>query len=587
MRRIWEAAPQVSGSKGGKSFASLDFQRATITGPVEFAACQFEGDVAFFGATFVAVEAPSAQVLVSFAGADFQAEATFTGACFEGHVDFQAARFAKDAAFDNVTFGGGATDARQPDSDWRFRGASFDKASFGAWATFSGATFAVTANFSRASFAGVASFHAGRFRQPALFSDACFRDLASFEDAVFDRGAEFGSASFEGSARFTGCSFVGASFTEAEFASRVDLSSDFLGDTSLRRARFASAQPIGELVVRGMLDLEGAVFEAPARVRVRARELGLVGVVLEAGGEIVVWWADITLDQARFEKPSLLTARIDDAPDWLERAAAGPRPLPRVVSLRGTRCSGLTIDGMDLSPCRFRGAHNLDALRLESVRFALPPDTRRWTRRRTIAEEHHWRRTRKRSDGWFSASVTARETNGRNWPEPDAIAPIYRSLRKGLEDRKDEPGAADFYYGEMEMRRHATSTPRGERLILWAYWLLSGYALRGTRAATALVVAILGFAVLFDQGGLKDGAGSALRVRSVTPNGAVLFERSPPAAPDFLDALSYSAGTATAVIGAQDRPLTQVGVWWRIILRVIGPVLIGLTLLSIRGRVKR
>jgi len=26
-------------------------------------------------------------------------------------------------------------------------------------------------------------------------------------------------------------------------------------------------------------------------------------------------------------------------------------------------------------------------------------------------------------------------------------------LRKGLEDAKNEPGAADFYYGEMEMRR--------------------------------------------------------------------------------------------------------------------------------------
>jgi hypothetical protein len=26
---------------------------------------------------------------------------------------------------------------------------------------------------------------------------------------------------------------------------------------------------------------------------------------------------------------------------------------------------------------------------------------------------------------------------------------------QGREDAKDEPGAADFYYGEMEMRRHA------------------------------------------------------------------------------------------------------------------------------------
>jgi hypothetical protein len=39
--------------------------------------------------------------------------------------------------------------------------------------------------------------------------------------------------------------------------------------------------------------------------------------------------------------------------------------------------------------------------------------------------------------------------------EPGQIAGLYRALRKGREDVKDEPGAADFYYGEMEMRRHA------------------------------------------------------------------------------------------------------------------------------------
>jgi hypothetical protein len=40
------------------------------------------------------------------------------------------------------------------------------------------------------------------------------------------------------------------------------------------------------------------------------------------------------------------------------------------------------------------------------------------------------------------------------------IAELYRAFRKGGEDAKDEPDAADFYYGEMEMRRHADG--RGE-----------------------------------------------------------------------------------------------------------------------------
>jgi hypothetical protein len=44
------------------------------------------------------------------------------------------------------------------------------------------------------------------------------------------------------------------------------------------------------------------------------------------------------------------------------------------------------------------------------------------------------------------------------WPEvvqPAQLAGLYRALRKARGGAKDKPGAADFYYGEMEMRRHA------------------------------------------------------------------------------------------------------------------------------------
>src|SRR5512132_3081652 len=61
------------------------------------------------------------------------------------------------------------------------------------------------------------------------------------------------------------------------------------------------------------------------------------------------------------------------------------------------------------------------------------------------------------------------------------IAGLYRALRKDYEDSKNEPGAADFYYGEMEMRRLASATAWGERVILTLYWLVSGYGLRGMR----------------------------------------------------------------------------------------------------------
>jgi hypothetical protein len=54
----------------------------------------------------------------------------------------------------------------------------------------------------------------------------------------------------------------------------------------------------------------------------------------------------------------------------------------------------------------------------------------------------------------------------------------------------DEPGAADFYYGEMEMRRHSQGWSRAERWLLQAYWLLSGYGLRASRALGWLALAM-------------------------------------------------------------------------------------------------
>ena len=105
-------------------------------------------------------------------------------------------------------------------------------------------------------------------------------------------------------------------------------------------------------------------------------------------------------------------------------------------------------------------------------------------------------------------------------PNPESIAATYRALRKGREDNKDEPGAADFYYGEMEMRRQRPRTSAGgdgtseekpfgvpvaaaERGILWVYWLTSGYGLRGSRALIALALTVILFAFAFNAWGFR------------------------------------------------------------------------------------
>jgi hypothetical protein len=88
---------------------------------------------------------------------------------------------------------------------------------------------------------------------------------------------------------------------------------------------------------------------------------------------------------------------------------------------------------------------------------------------------------------------------------PERLAVLYRSLRKAFEDAKNEAGAGDFYYGEMEARRHAPSSGRLERAVLTVYWMISGYGQRASRALGGLVVLIGLLFVLLTQFGLPSG----------------------------------------------------------------------------------
>jgi len=89
---------------------------------------------------------------------------------------------------------------------------------------------------------------------------------------------------------------------------------------------------------------------------------------------------------------------------------------------------------------------------------ALPP-VWRWTSRKTLTEERRWHRTQPKWHGWYSRACRAVGVRGQHRLEPAENAKLYRALHKRREDSKDEPGAADFYYGEMEMRRHNPAGP--------------------------------------------------------------------------------------------------------------------------------
>jgi hypothetical protein len=149
-------------------------------------------------------------------------------------------------------------------------------------------------------------------------------------------------------------------------------------------------------------------------------------------------------------------------------------------------------------------------------------------------------------------------------PLPGRVTRLYRALRKAQEDNKNEPAAGDFYYGEMEMRRLGPARPFGERFILWLYWLVSGYGLRGLRALAWLAVVVVGLAMLFELVG---------------------FARHP-SPPTTWGSLLYAA-RSTLSIADPEAQLTGWGKLFQLILRLAGPVLLGLALLAVRNRVKR
>jgi len=167
------------------------------------------------------------------------------------------------------------------------------------------------------------------------------------------------------------------------------------------------------------------------------------------------------------------------------RVEGGQWSRPRLLSLRGVDVATLTLSELDLTACRFQGAHHLDQLRIEGARpFADTPAAwrlhvrsrwvpvwRRWSRRQALAEEHHWRHeypcpavpgrwSRLAQPAWHgptcqTPSLVEKSTGQRvQRLMPDRLAVLYRALRKAQEDSKNEPGG-----GGLLLRRDGDAPP--------------------------------------------------------------------------------------------------------------------------------
>jgi uncharacterized protein YjbI with pentapeptide repeats len=596
--RIWLPA---SAARAEESSEEIDFQGARFLGDVDFHDAKFGERASFKGAQFCGDADFSGALFseeVSFDGARFSRLADFVATQFSGPVDFSDAEFFRAAIFSDAQF----SQTADFTSVQFLRKVMFQDAAFLGRAGFLTTEFSELASFRGAQFSGEADFVGATFANGASFQETIFSELADFTEAWIFIRAYFSRAQFRGIAAFGAVQFIGETgFDDTHFASEVRFAKAYFGgaaafDGAVFRARIT----IGPIVGSGLLSFDGGDFEQGVQLDVSVPRLSCKGTRFGWSADLNVRWAEVVLDRASFVERSRLVGvsefpELEDGPAQLchldRRLDAHPRP--RLLSVRQANVERLALGNVDLSACCFFGAHGLDQIRMEAdCRFAQPPPNWRYARRRTLAEEHRWRADRSKAsrrngpndrDGELStASESAwypSQCRLASWVAPEAvtldparIASLYRALRKAFEDRKDEPGAADFYYGEMEMRRLASvdvSNPdryhaddRATHTILTLYWALAGYGLRASRAFFAFASVIVLTAFVFAHWGFDE---------------QVLYGR----------AALFALESSVSLLRAPEAKLSLVGQGVDVFTKLAGPLFFGLALFSLRGRVKR
>jgi uncharacterized protein YjbI with pentapeptide repeats len=444
---------------------------------------------------------------------------------------------------------------------------NLEQAQFGQEVHFDEATFERRVELRRAVFDRPVHFRKARFAAKAVFAEAAFEREAHFPGAVFEHGAVFRDATFKGFAHFPDVTFG----SYAVFVG-ADLKAGFrLGPTVVAGRLVLDEASLGNADMRlstPLLCCRRTRFHEPAHLKLRWAEIDLEEGVFDRASTLAFsprWGA---VDETRLPRCHGLQPGSEDA---TTREAAGEDvAVPRLASLRRADVANLTLASIDLTQCEFESTVRLDALRLATrCPFDEPPKGRRWTRRMTIREERSWRMSSSRWEDWrdegierqtatpIPADSPANRSVRRR--EADRLSKTYRALRTGRENESNAPGAGDFYYGEMEMRRHGESNAV-EHAVIWLYWLVSGYGLRASRALVALGVTVLVFATLFSVG-----------IRDET----------------WFDNLVFSLQSTTSLLRAPEEDLPAGGRLLEIGLRLLGPLFFGLALLSLRGRVKR
>ncbi|MFD5577869.1 pentapeptide repeat-containing protein [Streptomyces pseudogriseolus] len=589
--------------------ATRDPSGKPLLGDCNFEAAAFRGRNArysFQGARFTG--------FANFSNTEFDCTAEFSRTSFSHGVTFQDSTFAGPTSFDRAAF---------------IEGADFKHTTFEDWAEFAGVEFKSLADFPRSKFTKEAYFTGTRFSGYAEFTGAEFGDTADFSMGFASGTTNFTEAVFKGSATFLSRAFHGETiFTNARFEKSVDLRAKyedqtdfssviFTSDVSLGGATFDAAvtfqgavfdqtNEIGPMSCIATVNLSGAAFNSPVTIALSAAQLDCRRTRWMSTAVLHLRHAQVDFSQAVYEFPVTISLEhapfvLNDGRTLAEHGAAETGEV-RLMSLRGVDAAHLLLSDINMTECLLAGTVHLDQIRLEGdCRFGTPPEGTfwsrgrpvRWTKRRIVAEERHWRTAQiGTAREWNNPSHTASSHVG-----PAQLAPVYRSLRKSFEDNKNEPGSADFYYGEMEMRRLDSNTPLAERRLLAAYWALSGYGLRATRALSWLILAAVTtlFSLILwgipadDANPVSSGSATGDRIRLVTETPDPVNPSGP--LPRRISTDRFEKGLRvvinSVIFRSSGQNLTTAGTYIEMASRLSEPVLLGLAVLAVRSRVKR
>lgn len=543
--------------------ASLDMRGATINGSASLDNASIEGDARLAGLkTTQLLQIVGGRIKRDLDVQFAELAGIWTSFCMiTGTADFSHSSIGSSAStsssvlmarFDGTHFG----------SDARFRQTQFPyETTFGGYSDMPSANFAGRVTFQESTF-GSPSLGGRHLLQRMVFP----RDL-NFDGVVFYGRVSFALSQFDSILmlndvqvkRGTDTSYVESGNTDLFPNVNLDLdkirvpagarldSIKVDGSTVLNLAELSGEFECTNLDVSENLEVTGSTFRY-LPLSFKAKSGRFTRCQFLAGGVISCSCQEIALIEC-------------DARQSLSIVSQAPDAQATIVSLERTNVENITLVGADLSRTIFTDAINLDKVDLQGrTTFSRAPRLL-GEGREVIQDEVLYRTGLKRSRRWQQAYGSS---FGSNLPsDPKVVAALYRFLRKNREDNKDEPGAADFYYGEMEMRRSGARLLSAEWSLLTLYWLISGYSLRAWRSFFAfLFVVWIGGTILHFKGYTDEHQLS--QVDSV-----LAFTQVSLAIAKLPDDVT-SLGSAVFILG-----------------RLLCPAFLALGVLALRGRVKR